>query len=255
MPVRHRKKSATSYLGWVHVPVAGRPIRHESTLERDFLHWMPFVASLIRIEEQPVCVCDQGHKYTPDFNLELRDNQSRFRGIEYTHLVEVKPFRVLQRDWEKLQPRIQLGLEYARTKGWNFKVLTELEIRPTELPLIQFLRRFLQVEAPKDLTAWLLQQLAVQPLTLLDLLSRAKKILGLEPHQTLPTIWNLVATKMICLAAPPRLDYQIVLSHAETRNLGVWIPGERLTGILRDSWELRPLVHSHFSQPPPASVP
>lgn len=255
MPVRHRKRSATSYLGWVHVPIAGRPIWHESSLERDFLQWMAFIPSLVRIEEQPVRICDRGRTYTPDFNLELRIQPSRFYGTEFTHLLEIKPFRVLQEDWDELEPRIELGADYARAHGWNFKVLTELEIRPAEFPLIQFLRRFLWVGPHLDLTQFLLDLLAYQPRTLLELLECTKKNLGLEPRQVLPTIWHLVATRKIGLADPPSFGYQALLSHAEDPELRVWIPGQRLSRILLETWEVRPIascekpMHTSPSEP------
>lgn len=252
MPVRHRKKSATSYLGWVPLSLSERPIRHESTLERDFLHWMPFVSHLVRIEEQPIRIIGQDCDYTPDFNLELRAGPSRLHSVEFTHLIEVKPFRVLQRDWANLRPRMELGLEFSRGKGWNFKILTELEIRPTELPIIQFLRRFLVVLPSPELKAWLLQELVTQPRTLLDLLVRSQQVLGLPPRGSLPTIWHLVATKAVHLSDPPRLDYESLISNAESPASKVWIPGERLTRVLLDPWEVRPLASS---APPPTHIP
>ena len=240
MPVRHRKKSTTSYLGWVQVPVAGRPIRHESSLERDFLHWMPFISPLVRIEEQPLRIIDPYHAYTPDFNLELRVQASRFHGIEFTHLIEVKPYPVLQRTWEKLRPRMELGLDYSHSKGWNFKILTELEIRSADLPIVQFLRRFINAVPNQDLEVWVLQQLVDKPLSLLDILSRIRKVLGIDPRQSLPAIWHFLSKRAVYLGDPPSLTYQSLISHPESIHSKVWIPGERLTRILLDPWEMRP---------------
>jgi len=242
MPVRFRKKSATSYLGWVNIPQAGRPLRHESTLERDFLHGMPFVSHLIRIEEQPIRIHGQDFSYTPDFNLELRVEPSRLHGVEFTHLIEVKPLAVLQRDWTKLRPRMELGLEFSRAKGWNFKILTEKEIRSPELSILQFLRRFLEALPNPELKAWLLQELATQPRTLLDLLVGSQRVLGLPPRSSLPTIWHLVATKAVYLSDPPRIGYESLISVAESSASKVWTPGERLTRVLLEPWEVRPLA-------------
>jgi len=203
---------------------------------------MPFVSHLVRIEEQPIRIYGQDCSYTPDFNLELRVETSHLHGVEFTHLIEVKPFAVLQADWTKLRPRMELGLEFSRDKGWNFKILTELEIRTAELPIIQFLRRFHKVIPNPDMKAWLLQELVVRPRSLLDLLVRSQQVLGFPPRSSLPTIWHLVSTKTVFLADPPRLDYESLISHPKSPAPNVWVPGERLTRVLLAPWEVRPLA-------------
>ncbi len=202
MPVRHRKKSASSYLGWVYFLAEGRHIRHESALERDFLHHMHFIPSLLHIEEQPMRILQEERSYTPDFKLELRAGPPSIENPGSTHLIEIKPIGVLQKDWMKLKPRIELGAEFAKDNGWNFKILTELEIRSNDLKILQFLMRFIHIEPDHELSGWLIQQLHIKPRSLVDLLLGAKNEFALEPKTCLPTIWHLVAVREI-LTFPP----------------------------------------------------
>lgn len=240
MPVRFRKKSATSFLGWVNLPASDRPIRHESTLERDFLHCSPFLNTLVRIEEQPVHIEGSQHSYTPDFAMEFRISANREVGYEFTHLTEVKPFGVLRRDWKELEPRIMLGLEYARERDMNFKILTEREIRDVDLVPMQFLRRFLRVKPDQCFLSWLLELLEKHPATMLDTLRTAKRHLGIEAITGLPTLWHMLATRAIYISDPPTLRYQSLLCHPGSIKGKIWIPGQQIENILLAPWELRP---------------
>lgn len=240
MPARFRKTSASSYLGWVSLPGIGRPIRHESSLERDFLHSAAFLPGLVRLEEQPVRIEGAEHHYTPDFNLELRAQQHPNWGFEYTHLLEVKPFRVLAHDWKDLEPRMMLGLEFARAHNWVFKILTDREIRSQDLVPLQFLRRYLDRSPTPELVSWLSETLLRGPLTLLELLSRVRGSLGMGPCQVLPTIWNLVAVRAVVVSGPPVLDYSCLLCHPEATKGTVWVPGSCLLEALMAPWEVRP---------------
>lgn len=116
----------------------------ESTLERDFLTILDFDYEVEKFEVQPVKIeyIDEFAKkrtYTPDVLVQYRCNHSD--DPKYT-LYEVKYRKDLKEKWPELRPKFKAALHFARTKGWNFKIITDLEIRRPYLENIKFLRRY-----------------------------------------------------------------------------------------------------------------
>ena len=116
----------------------------ESTLERDFLTILDFDYEVNNFEVQPVKIeyMDEFAKkrtYTPDVLVQNRSNHSG--DPKYT-LYEVKHRKDLKEKWAELRPKFKVALHFAKTKGWNFKIITDLEIRRPYLENIKFLRRY-----------------------------------------------------------------------------------------------------------------
>ena len=127
-PVRKIPKNYRSVTGRVAKRRNGGSAGFESTLERDHyivLSFDPLVAAFV---EQPVEIAftdasGKARKYTPDA-LERYVNGSR-------RLVEIKYVNELRRliREEGYAEVIRAARTYARSQGWTYHVLTELEIR------------------------------------------------------------------------------------------------------------------------------
>ena len=116
----------------------------ESTLERDFLTILDFDYEVEKFEVQPVKIeymdgFAKKRTYTPDVLVQKRSNHSG--DPKYT-LYEVKHRKDLKEKWAELRPKFKAALHFAKTKGWNFKIITDLEIRRPYLENIKFLRRY-----------------------------------------------------------------------------------------------------------------
>lgn len=131
MPVRKIPRSYTSLTG-IFIPLPRtRGIAFESSLERDFLILTCFDHDCHGVEEQPVRIPHIGWKgrtasYVPDF---LVTRLSRDRA----ELIEVKPSKFLKKDRIKLKPKFAAAREFAGARGWDFRVLTERDIRTVRL--------------------------------------------------------------------------------------------------------------------------
>ena len=77
--------------------------------------------------------------YTPDVLVQNRSNHSVDPKCT---LYEVKHRKDLKEKWAELRPKFKAALHFAKTKGWNFKIITDLEIRRPFLENIKFLRRY-----------------------------------------------------------------------------------------------------------------
>lgn len=122
----------------------------ESTLERDFITILDFDFSVTEFEVQPVKIefqdatCNLRY-YTPD--LLVKQNN---RCILY----EVKHRKDLKKDWQILKPKYKAAIAYAKSKGWKFKIITEIEIRTTYLDNVKFLKRYSSpIDDPRMSTA------------------------------------------------------------------------------------------------------
>lgn len=117
----------------------------ESTLERDFLTILDFDYEVETFEVQPVKIeylneFDKTRSYTPDVLVHYRSKPSG-ASCNCT-LYEVKYRKDLKKSWTELKPKFKAGLHFAKTKGWNFKIITDSEIRRPYLDNIKFLRRY-----------------------------------------------------------------------------------------------------------------
>jgi TnsA endonuclease N terminal len=128
LPVRKIPKNYRSVTGRIAKHRDGGSAGFESTLERDHyivLSFDPLVASFV---EQPVEIAftdasGKARTYTPDALERYIDGSRRLVEVKY-----VNELRRLIRD-ERYAEVIRAGRAYARSQGWTYHVLTELEIR------------------------------------------------------------------------------------------------------------------------------
>lgn len=106
----------------------------ESALERDFFVLLEFNPKVIRWDPQPcrIAVSETGTSYTPDVLVTYMEDArapSTLRQILY----EVKYRDELRNHWSEYRPRFKAATRLAREQGWAFKLITEREIRGSDL--------------------------------------------------------------------------------------------------------------------------
>jgi len=125
--------------------LVGDSVGFESSLERDFVHLLDFNARVGKIISQPLRIrytVDGGAPriYTPDFLVRFRPigNSKPWRPTVY----EVKYREELVDLRTELAPGFAAARQHCRTRGWNFRVVTERYIRNAYLENVQFLRDY-----------------------------------------------------------------------------------------------------------------
>ena len=115
-----------------------RTIAHESNLERDFLILCDFDTNVRQVTEQPCKITypSEGGKdrnYTPDFFLDV------VAEVGPPQLVEIKFQSELDQRADEYVERFIAARDYAKSRGWEFKVKTERDIRGDQLANAKFL--------------------------------------------------------------------------------------------------------------------
>jgi len=171
--------------------------RYESSLERDFFELMMSDPMVDKIEEQPVRInyVDKNGKkrrYTPDALVTFKPNPIT-QEVRRALLCEVKYRDEYKKNFLDLQERIRAALRYARHLGWQFKVVTDREIRTTYLDNIHFLAGFRDREPHEEHVISILDHLErVGTMATAVLLST----MASDPWkqaEIIPTLWWLVA--------------------------------------------------------------
>ena len=133
MPVRSIPRSYRSITGRLAGVCPGQSVEHESPLERDcalLFQNHPVTAS---IESQPVRIefvapDKKGHlrrrPYIPDFLVRFLRGSGRA-----PMLVEVKYHEELTTKHDEYLPKVRATRQYARERGWNYRIYTERHIR------------------------------------------------------------------------------------------------------------------------------
>lgn len=179
MPVRQIGLRYRSVSGRIPMGPGCRSVAVESTLERDFALLQRFDPDVVGIEEQPVRIrYGKGQSYVPDFLVHYADpGRSPL-------LAEVKfstdPILLSG----KLETRFEAARLYARSQGWVFEVVTEVELRTPRLENATFLLPYRE------------RRLSLQArTTITEHLSVAAKTVAALADETglLPDIWTLVS--------------------------------------------------------------
>jgi hypothetical protein len=131
-------------------------------------------------------------------------------------LAEVKYRADLKQNWADLKPKFMAALHYAAVRGWQFKLITEREVRTDYLTNVQFLRQYIgfpvQVnQVDQDLLMGLLRDIRLttgEELLLKTTSDHTKRA------ELLYAFWYLIATGQI------RCDLTTVLSLQSE----IWIP-------------------------------
>lgn len=180
----------------------------ESPLERDFLELLRF--DEINVDsydtQQPVIyyVNDEGYerRYTPDIFVKFKSGR--------LVMFEVKPRDILREKWAEFRPRFKQAIRYGKKHGYDFRIITDLEIRTPYLKNVKFLSRYKRLEFdPRHcLILEKLQALGVSsPAQLIKFVAHSK----VAQAELLPTLWALVANFKISvdLSIELTMDSQI----------------------------------------------
>lgn len=188
-PVRKIKANNRSVTGVM--PGIGE---YESTLERDFLEILRFDPSVDRVfpQSQRIEYVDETGKYrtyVPDGLIFFRDSLMRA-----PILYEAKYREDFRKDWRNLLRKFRAAKRFCMTKGWEFRVYTEYEIRTNYLWNVRFLTRFKDREVSPGWKERILTVLSDLEETDPELLLFALSDISLERASIIPKLWHLVAT-------------------------------------------------------------
>lgn len=172
----------------------------ESSLERDLLLLVHWDNEVEWYQSQPVKInyidsLGNERNYTPDLLVTYRSSQQAGQPplTRKPLLCEVK-YRVdFAKHWQLLKPKFRAARSYAKACGYEFRVLTEREIRTEYLKNIQFLwsYRFAPFQSYHydKLKAVLSEMEETNPATLLEACYSSKTMRG----EALWTLWCMVA--------------------------------------------------------------
>ena len=208
MPARKVRPSRYSVTGYVSTEKGVRPNESESTLEYDFLTILEYDQRVERYLSQPFSISwldetGRRRRYTPDVLVKYSYDACRKDRRLKTTIFEVKPEKVLVKDWKELKPKFRAAIRWANDFGCAFHIATERKIRTPYLTNAQFLLDFRSrfLGSNVDLSA-ARQHLIAETILRLgtttprDLLA-AMSSDPMQQAELLPWVWNLVNQQFV----------------------------------------------------------
>lgn len=191
----------------------GPTVPFESALERDLATILEFDDAVLTFEAQPVeVVYSRGTRRctgVPDFLATYRTHLGR-RPL----LCDVKYRKELFERWTELKPRLVAARRYARERGWDYRILTEIEIRTQYLANARFLLPYQGLCPDPIHEQQLLEMLATMRATTVQRLLEACCKDLINRAQLIPTLWCLVG----------RLHIGTDLERPLTMSSDIWLP-------------------------------
>lgn len=203
-PVRNIGMGHTSLRGKLTSGKTNRQHKFESSLERDFLEIIDFDDKVLHYCEQPLTieykVSGKTYYYTPDFIVYYTNKDIK------PLLCEIKYRKDLKKNWLELKPKFKAAIDYASSKNWRFKIITEKEIRNQYLVNIKFLSNYKEEKIDKlgfltgidendfDLLRFNINEIKMTTPEELMLMSSSNRE---KQAELLYTIWYLVANNWI----------------------------------------------------------
>jgi len=194
MPIRTIPKNYRNVTGIAASSKAGGAAQFESTLERDFLSLLEFSPEVKTIDPQPVKVewlDTRGHQriYTPDVFVEFIDSDGKS-----PWLCEVKYRSDLREKWAEFRPKFKAAFHFAKERGWQFKIVTEREIRTPYLANVHFLIGYRRSIPDAKLMQGILGRLKeINESTPRDLINAVHSD-ATGQAQLINVLWHLIAT-------------------------------------------------------------
>lgn len=146
LPTRKLQRKYSSLSGRIPSRKTNRNHFFESSLERDFETILEFDPFVIEYLEQPIKIQysfnGKIRYYHPDFLVTFNETNLNVRPSLY----EVKYSATYEKNRLELEPKYNAATAYAKTKGWDFHVVTEREIRTTYLENSRFLLNYRDYE-------------------------------------------------------------------------------------------------------------
>lgn len=212
MPVRDIPLCHSSVAGVVPSQKNNRLHAFESSLERDMLLLLEFDTNVRMFEEQPVRIefVDEAGKlrtYTPDLLVYYRGD--RPPGMWFKpRLIEVKYRENLWANWAILKPKFRAAVRFAATHGWEFKIMTEREIRTQYLENVRFLLRYRWAAVEPGYMVRLRELLEHLPTTTpAEIIQLAARDLT-KQAEYLYALWHMVAVQQVGVELTHKLTMQ-----------------------------------------------
>jgi hypothetical protein len=198
-PVREIHASYRSVTGRLWSNKNRRHVGYESFGEKRVFLALEVDPLVLRYCEQPISipyVDEEGieRSYTPDVCIDYNPELSSLPPL----LVEFKYSRELleAKKWERLRPKLQAGLEYAKANGLNFTLWTEQDLHPDQHHHVSALRTLLRGTVDPVLEVLVLDRLRhVGPTTVVALVAALKN--EASPESATRVIWGAVASAKI----------------------------------------------------------
>lgn len=197
MPVRQIKKNYRNVTGLLASDKSAGEAQFESTLERDYLKILEFSPDVQDFEVQPTTIkwVDKSgfnRTYTPDVLVLFNQNLNLA-----PWLCEVKYRSDLKENWAEYYPKFKQGIRFARSHGWRFRLVTEVEVRGPELELAKLLLPFRRHKPEANKMAQVLSALSkLRSSTIQDLLNDLSMD-RLVQAEWKPILFHLIATFQI----------------------------------------------------------
>lgn len=196
MPVRKIPLRTRSLSGIRATPKSPRGIAFESALERDFIDLCSFDPSVSSIEEQPVrmpipALRGRNRSYVPDFLIQYTKAQRP------NLLCEIKYAEELRKKRDDFRQKFHAAEAFSREHGWNFKVITEQDIRGQRLENIKFLLAFQGRTPDHDREARILHCLEKEGALPAKIVLEKVWPDDEERTQGIPSLWRLAANHLV----------------------------------------------------------
>ncbi|GEA20357.1 heteromeric transposase endonuclease subunit TnsA [Vibrio harveyi] len=200
MSVRNIPKNYRNLTGLAASDKADSPF-FESTLERDFLTLLEFDQQVLFYDVQPVCIgweddAKKSRNYTPDVLVHYHQRVSPFPS-SHTVLYEVKYRSELRENWLDLKPKFKAAIHYARSMGWRFKLMTDVEIRTTYMENARFLLPYFKQDFNQEHVELLIYKLAEMRQCTIEALLKSLFNDKWAQAELVPTLWGLIASRRI----------------------------------------------------------
>ncbi|WP_070267943.1 heteromeric transposase endonuclease subunit TnsA [Duganella sp. HH101] len=216
MPVRKIPKNYLVVTG----SFAGRknrePNAFESLLEKEYMLLLDFDNSVLHYEVQPVKIPVPGtpRGYTPDILIHFKpDPATNF--ARRPLLAEVKHSEYLTKYEEKYKPKFSAAEAFVQELDWEFRKVTEIDIRTPRLTNLKFLREYRSVEpSTDDLT--LLEEVicSTEGKATANQLLQTLAATDDERMYWLPIIWHAVISGFFTTDLNTPISHDSILSQA-----------------------------------------
>lgn len=201
MPVRKIPKNYRSVTGFVpSLKRLRKLVPFESTLERDLLEILEFDLNVEMYDSQPVKITyydTTGKKrhYTPDVFVRYRRDIVPAKNMKHM-LCEVKYIEDLKTNGREWRYKFKAARQFAKQKGWVFRILSERNIRTPFLENVMFFKRYQNHEMTLigELVLNRMRDLRVgTPEGLLLSISEDKNVRA----RVMPLLWHLISVRRI----------------------------------------------------------
>ncbi|RKR82079.1 TnsA endonuclease-like protein [Mucilaginibacter gracilis] len=201
-PVRKIRQSNRSITGKRSSLKTHKSQHFESALERDYLTLLEYDADVESFTSQPVTIHylngTKGTRYTPDAAVYYLPELKR-----KPWLVEIKYMAELLEKKELLAPKFDAAEKYAQNNGYEFKVITEKDIRTDLLYNIKFLSSYLRSKPDHLVAAHIFKIAGDEKITVAELAGKLS-----EEGEALYTIWQLLAHKVLACDMSMKITMQ-----------------------------------------------